>query len=292
MIKKIAVSLLSLSFLIGSSPLSCFGLDNVADSNNYEIIDAVTQIKLQKVYARTDIIQMYLVATAAMKDKILEKETDISSINIALYYAMFLEFSLPLANSPKEKWYPQRGERTISSPWLELTETVSVDGAREIEIRIDATGPKFVMDLFSDPYPRLIMDSFFNPNDRAITTNFLQVDPMSETCFVEATGSYKDVSIGGSTVIFPSGFSCVSEPLRRPLLSLFLSSKQEFFLPFRPYVFDKLYECQDIAQDYYSELYTGLAIRALEILNSESEPEAMWWAGVLSQTDRHRRKCQ
>ncbi len=187
MIKKIAVSLLSLSFLIGSSPSSCFGLEKVADSSHYKIIDAVTGSELKfKEYAKYSTSYLYLAATAAMKKKILEKEADISKINITLYYARLYA----VTDLPEEKWYPQRGERTISSPWLELTETVSVSGAREIEIHIDATESRFVMDLFSDPYPRLMMDSFFNPNERTIMTNFLQVDPMSQICLEEAIESY------------------------------------------------------------------------------------------------------
>ncbi len=291
MIKKIAVSLLSLSFLIGSSPLSCFGREKVADSSNYKIIDAVTgsELKFEK-YAKYG--TLYLAATAAMKKKILEKEADISKINITLYYAPLYA----ITDLPEEKWYPQRGERTISSPWLKLTETVSVSGPREIEIRIDATESRFVMDLFSDPYPRLMMDSFFNPNDRTIMTNFLEVDPMSQICLEEAVESYATAVTGGSVRRFSGfsgAFSCVSEPLRRPLLSLFLSSNQTFFAPFIGPVFERLYKtCPDIAPGYYTELYTDLAIQALEILKSESEPEAMWWGEAFRLTHLWERRCQ
>jgi hypothetical protein len=41
--------------------------------------------------------------------------------------------------------------------------------------------------------------------------------------------------------------------------------------------------CQDEVKKYYSELYPRLAVRGLQILESESNPEPNWWTNVVDQ---------
>ena len=56
--------------------------------------------------------------------------------------------------------------------------------------------------------------------------------------------------------------------------------------PFYFNVFDQLNRyCQDVAKEYYSELYPRLAVKGLQILERQSNPELMWWAEIIDQIE-------
>lgn len=261
----------SLSFLISSNN-SCFGQDKMTYSNNYEVIYAVTGKKIGfKDYAEEPVLQTHHAIVSAVKKAFAEEGVDASAINISLYYADLF----PGGNLPRKNRHSVSSKNTILSPWMKLTKTVSNSGATGIEIHFDVTHFRLVFDLFSES------------NDKTETNNFLEIPFVSSTCMKEMTEGYTDAvqnSEDRKVREIPDAFSCAPESVRQPLLSLFKSSPQDFVSPFVVNVMEELiFNCQDAARQYYSELYPRLAVKALQILESESNLEPMWWTKVVEQ---------
>ena len=134
--------------------------------------------------------------------------------------------------------------------------------------------------------PRLIYDLFSEPSFNKLDSNgFLEIPSIRSSCLGQVIRSYPSVRLNSPSLTlheFRDSFDCVPEQLKKPLLSLFKSSEQDFIGSFEFPVFRELeYHCQGIAREYYSELYPRLAVRALHILSSESKPESKWWTEIV-----------
>ena len=72
------------------------------------------------------------------------------------------------------------------------------------------------------------------------------------------------------------------EELREPLLFLFGQAKLNSYssIAFAS-IYELDYYCQNAAREYYSELYPRLAVKALQILESQSEYDIVWWKEVI-----------
>ena len=238
--------------------------------NNYKVINATTLTE-HTVGAYTGRLneQTHLITTSAIKEALIEEGVDASAIEILLYFD-YISISDDL---PPRKWDSKSKPNTVSSPWLELTQTVTDLGKEKIVIRIDAT------------YARLIYDLFSKPSLYKLDSNgFLEIPSIRSSCLGQAIRSYPPVRLNSPSLTlheFRDSFDCVPEQLREPLLSLFKSSEQDFIGSFEFPVFRELeYHCQGVAREYYSELYPRLAVRALHILSSESKPELKWWTEI------------
>ena len=81
------------------------------------------------------------------------------------------------------------------------------------------------------------------------------------------------------------------EESREPLLFLFESSHPGLGSYAQPVIDQLNYYCQNIAGKYYSELYPNLAIKALQILGSESKSKSKWWTEIVKPVEQTE-ECQ
>lgn len=273
MIKKLAVNLFLLPSFIVQTNLNCFAQTKPSYFNNYTVINATTLTEhTGGTYTGELNEQTHLITTSAIKKALIEEGIDASAIEILLYYDwMFINDNLSSV-----KWDSKYRSNTISSPWLELTKTVSDSGETKIVIRIDAT------------YARLINDLFSEPDDKYKMNSFLGIPSVQQTCFEQMTENYQAIKLSSEELTVskvPNSFNCAPEELRKPLLSLFKSSSQEFSEPFLNHVAEELdSNCQDAARQYYEKLYPRLAVRALRILNNEFNSDLRWWREIVKQT--------
>ena len=285
MIKKLAINLFLLPCFIVTTSSICFGQDNET-FNSYKVIDAITYKEIRpNLYKRYETIQTNLNAVSAIKEALLKKEIDISSINILVYYSEvfvgnnIIEQASKLSREQYGSSLNQDSileQRKLSSPWIKFTKTVLKSGKTEITIEIDAT------------YSQLIMDLFSTHNSRDENINFREISPIEQNCFYEVERAYVNAEMfsGGLSVNeLDTAFNCVQKPLRQPLLSLFKSANQIFLTSMVEPVVRRLNSCQQTAEEYYSMLYPHLAVRALKILNSDLDSDRTWWTEVVGQTE-------
>ena len=285
MAKNLAVILFLLPCFIALTSLPSFGQDKVI-FNNYEVVDATTSKKINpNLYKRYETIQINLNATSATKEALLKQEIDISSINILVYYSeiftgnIITERAEKLAKEQYSSLLNQGfilEQRKLSSPWMQFTKTVFESGKSEVIIEIDAT------------YSRLIMDLFSNHNSRDENKIFREISPIEQACFYEIERAYVNAEMfSGSLSVneLDDAFGCVQKPLRQPLLSLFKSANQIFLTSMVEPVVRRLNSCQQTVEEYYGLLYPHLAVRALEILNSDSDPDHTWWTEVIREIE-------
>lgn len=266
--------LLLFPFILGYTCLSANRV-NSYDFNNYQVVSADTGniYDLQAFSEEVEIIKTHLAVVSEIKELLVENGVDISEINISLY----LE-ELATDNSPPEKKQMSiEDSQVISSPWMELkliqTENNSVE--TELELKIDAG------------YVRLMMD-FFSRQDKAIVgKGFQEIPALEQTCFNEIEKAYSSNRLSGGREIFElvDAFSCAPKTIKKPLLSLFISAPQTDLFPMTESVYQRLNSCLDTAEEYYSELYPRLALRAFEILESESSFKPTWWTEIVEQVD-------
>ncbi|NJL52214.1 MAG: hypothetical protein HC930_08335 [Hydrococcus sp. SU_1_0] len=199
---------------------------------------------------------------------------DPSTVKVLLYYDHLIIDD----SKPPRMWQVKPHPNTVTSPWLDLTRTVTNSAKNRITVRIDATGGRRLSDLFAKP------EDIFN------VSGFLSIPSIARSCSSRIISKYETAkrerlkSLGTSEsksekwVVNEAQKStkCAPEELREPLLSLIQSSDQPDRITdlFSLGVFGHLVNnCQDEAEEYYSELYPRLAVRGLQILESESTPE-------------------
>ena len=269
-LNKFTINGLLLSSLIINNS-NCVAQVDPPYLNKYKVINATTLTE-HTVGAYTGRLneQTHLVTTSAIKEALVKQGVDPSAIKILLYFD-YVSISDDL---PPRKWDYKSKPNTISSPWLELTKTITDLGEEKIVIRVDATYARLIYDLFSKP-----------PLIRANSDSFLEIPSLRDNCLVEAIRSYPPVRLNSPSLTlqeFRDSFDCVPEQLREPLLSLFKSSEQDFIGSFEFPVFRELeYHCQGTARKYYRELYPHLAVRALQIIESDSKPKPKRWTEIV-----------
>ena len=277
-IKKLSL-LIVFPFLLGSTCLST-DKNNTNDFNSYQIIDIVTGEKKDPTsYTEEEVMQTYSFITSLIMKTLAKEGVDLSTVDITLYFA----WMLGLEDSPKIKWLSTKDKQTISSPWMELTKIISSTGDTAFTIRLDAT------------YSRLIFDVFGESKYETTAGNFLGVPLVKDTCFQKIVYDYLDAVASSENLIIrqvPKSFDCAPEILRKPLFNWFESSQLDFSGTFLFYVLKELdVNCQDAAREFYKELYSLLAVRALEILDSQLEPNPIWWRDVIEEIEPIK-KCQ
>ena len=109
--------------------------------NKYKVINATTLIEhTGGTYTGELNEQTHLITTSAIKKALIEEGIDASAIEILLYFD-YVSISDDL---PSRKWDSKFKPNTVSSPWLELTKTVTDLGKEKIVIGIDATYARLI----------------------------------------------------------------------------------------------------------------------------------------------------
>ena len=256
--------------------------NNINTQNrDYEVIEATTGKKTDNIeyYAEDPVIETHRAAVSAIKKALANEGIDTSKVRIMLYYD-------PIAirdDSPPRIWNSKSHPNTVSSPWLDLTKTVTTSGETRITIRIDATSSRVINDLFS---------KFENKRN---ASEFLKIPSIRESCFKWISDQYPTVRLKSEilkTNNLTQIFNCAPEEIRESLLLLFKSSNQSTTGSFTFNAINQLnYSCQDVARQYYSELYPRLAIQGLQNLKSEFKSEFKWWTEIINQIEPIQ-KCQ
>jgi hypothetical protein len=275
--------------LLASTQLKLTEQDLQNNRDYYEVINATTGEKIaKKLYTEERLIETHITVVSAIEKALANQGVAPSTVKVLLYYD-----GLAINDSwPPRIWQNKPHPDTITSPWLDLTKTVTNSGETRITIRIDATAARLLSDLYS------------KPEDKSNASGFLSIPSIKESCYSEMLyHKYEKVFIEVIGIDkkwvanqFRKSYSCVPKELREPLLSLFQSSNHSgirlafgglsFTVPSQLFV-----HCQDEAEKYYSELYPQLAVRGLQILESELNPEPGWWTEIIDQIEPIQ-KCQ
>ncbi|MEL6988588.1 MAG: hypothetical protein AAGK97_12260 [Bacteroidota bacterium] len=273
MIKDFAANVMLFFSLVISNNSNSIAQVNPPYLNKYRIINATTLTE-HTIGAYTGRLneQTHLIITSAIKEALVKEGVKPSEIEILLYF----DYISIIDDTPIREWDSKPKPNTISSPWLELTETVTDSGEKKTVVRIDATYARLIYDLFSK-----------QPSNKLDSDDFLEIPSIRDSCLFQAIESYPPIKISSEDFNVrevPDSFDCVPEQLREPLLSLFKSSEQDFIGSFEIPVFRELgYHCQDAARKYYGELFPRLAVQALRILEGESQSKLRWWDEITKQ---------
>ena len=267
----LVISICSLLFASARVPLTENNLKNNRDY--YEVIGATTGKKIEKtLYAKERVIQTHIKTVSVIKKALANEGIDPKQIRVLLYYD-----GLTIRDSaPPRMWQSKLHLDTISSPWLDLTRTITTNNETEIIIRIDATAARLLVDLYS------------KPEDKSQIDSFLSIPTVKQSCHFKVSNEYEKYNLDRELAAdkVRKIYGCVPEKLREPLLSLFQSSQLAIFdnSSFFPWsVHDQLFlHCQDEAEQYYSELYSRLAVRGLQILEDEFNPQSEWWTEIIN----------
>ena len=268
--QKIKIAMLILLFLLGTTSVG-FAQSQIPDFNSYQIVSASTgNVYELKAFDEEKIIQTNLEVISKVKNILIRNKIDVSKINILLYVD---ELSTDIKRLRTEK--NSINLQVVSSPWIELAQTINNSKTTEIELKIDAG------------YVRLMMDLFSYQNEAITVQGFRKIPYIDSACFKKIEKAYisNEMSDGYEIFQLANAFDCVPKPMRRPLLSLFESSPQTDLFPITESVYQKLDSCLDTAKKYYSQLYPRLILRGLQILESKSDPESLWWIEILEQLE-------
>lgn len=251
--------------LLNSSNLKLAQNDINSLNKDYEVIQATTGEKESpRFYAEDPVVETHIQTVSAIKKALADRGIDPDRVRVLLYYD-------PIAirdDSPPRIWNSKPHPNTITSPWLDMTKTVTTSGETRITIRIDATAARVISDLFS------------KPEERDNVSSFLSIPTLTESCLFWMTEQYTKARFEGGLI--PDSLYCAPEDLRKPLLSLFKSAKPSTGSLAEPVIFEFSYYCQNSARKYYSQLYPSLAIRGLKILESESNLDSKWWQNIIA----------
>lgn len=260
------LSIAMLPLLLTSNNLKLAQNDIDSLNKDYEVIQATTGEKESpRFYAEDPVVETHIQTVSAIKKALTEEGIDPDRVRVLLYYD-------PIAirdDSPPRIWNSKPHPNTITSPWLDMTKTVTTSGETRITIRIDATSARVISDLFSEP------------QERENVSSFLSIPSITESCLFWMTERYTKARFEGGLI--PDSLYCAPEELKKPLLSLFKSSKNGLGSFFFPVVEELDYYCQNSARKYYSQLYPSLTIRGLKILENESKPDSKWWRKIIEQ---------
>jgi hypothetical protein len=258
------------------------------------VINATTGEKIEeKLYTEERLIETHITAVSAIKKALANEGVAPSTVKVLLYYD-----GLAIKDSLLPRiWQNEPHRDTITSPWLDLTKTVTNSGETRITIRIDATAARLMSDLYS------------KPEDKFNASGFLSIPSIKFSCLEKIIHKYELpilILFGRVPPVTQDAkearnesrksFDCAPEELREPLMSLIKSSDHSgillafgglsFTVPSQLFV-----HCQDEAEKYYSELYPQIAVRGLQIPESESNPESGWWTEIIDQIEPIQ-KCQ
>jgi hypothetical protein len=287
LLKLLTISMFPLLLALSHLQLTEEDIQNNRDY--FEVINAATGKKEERtLYADKPVIQTHMMAVSAIKKALTFEGSIPSNVKVLLYYN-----GLTISDdSAPRMWQNKPHPDTISSPWLDLTKTVTTTGEIRITIRIDATGSRLLSDLF----PESANKSNFS--------GFLEIPAIKESCYSKLINIHESVHIQNvnslrsperkiqkSTVSeVRKNYSCAPEELREPLLSLMGISSSlgygSFFPPLYLTSFESLNNrCQNEAEQYYRELYPQLVFRGLQILESESTTNHQWWIKGIDQIE-------
>jgi hypothetical protein len=298
--KLLSISMFPL--LLASTQLKLTEGDLQNNRDYYEVINATTGEKIEeKLYTKEErLIETHIAVVSAIKKALANQGVAASTVKVLLYYE-----GLAIKDSwPPRMWQNKPHPDTITSPWLDLTKTVTNSGETRITIRIDATAARLMSDLYSQP------------EDKSNASGFLSIPSIKSSCFDKIIYKYELAILTFLGRIPPvtqdpkepwqdakearnesrKSFDCAPEELREPLMSLIKSSAHsgiglafgglDFTVPSQ--LFD---DCQDEAEKYYSELYPQIVVRGLQILESELNSEPGWWTEIIDQIEPIQ-KCQ
>jgi hypothetical protein len=294
--KLLGIAMLPL--LLASSHLQLTEEDIQNNRDYFEVIDAATGKKEERtLYADKPVIQTHIMAVSAIRKALADEGIDPSNVKVLLYY-QGLTIGDDLA---PRMWQNKPHPDTISSPWLDLTKTVNTAGETRITIRIDATASRFLSDLFPESA------------NKSNISGFLEIPAIKESCYSKLINTYQSVVLesiysqripmngqrrperkniksveGEARGEVRKDYSCAPEKLREPLLSLMGISGIYSVIPNIPLLYSNSFEtlndeCQNESEQYYGELYPQLAVRGLQILESELTNNSQWWIKVIDQ---------
>lgn len=279
--KLLAVFIFPLLF--ASTPIK-LTKENIRNNRDYyEVIGATTGEKIdEKLYASQRVIETHITSVSAIRKALADEGIEPASVRVLLYYdGLTIDDSLP-----PRMWQNKPHPNTIFSPWLDLTRTVTTSGETRITIRIDATTA------------RLMSDLYYKPENKSNNDGLLSIPTIKQSCFSiinDKHGVASRAVIGPIITLPPTqevqdkfqefnqSFECVPEELKEPLRSLFKSSG--FFMGYFIGPHDRLFNCQDEAKEYYSELYPQLAVRGLRILESKLDRHPKWWTKIINRVE-------
>jgi hypothetical protein len=293
--KLLTISMFPL--LLASSQLKLTEQDLQNNRDYYEVINATTGEKIEeKLYTKEErLIETHIAVVSAIEKALANQGVEPSTVKVLLYYE-----GLAIKDSLLPRiWQNEPHPDTITSPWLDLTKTVTNSGETRITIRIDATAARLLSDLYS------------KPEDKSNASGFLSIPSIKSSCFDKIIHKYElaystifhtpimppvNQDAKGAFNEFRKSLDCAPEELREPLMSLIQSSDKNFVgfafggLDFTvpSQLFD---DCQDEAEKYYSELYPQIVVRGLQILESELNSEPGWWTEITDQIEPIQ-KCQ
>lgn len=290
MIQKL-LSIAMLPLLQASNDLKLTEQNIQNNRDYYEVINATTGEKIEQrrlYYARDRVIQSHIAEVSAIKKALANEGIDPSAVEVLLYFDGLTTDDSFLPRTWKEKPHLD----TITSPWLDLTTTITTSKETRITIRIDATAARLLKDLYS------------KPEDKSNEGSFLSIPTIKESCYSNVFNKYLiafQKSLGrrvppinqdakGAHKEFLKSSDCAPEKLREPLISLINSSDKSgigmSFGIFHSDIYAQLFvHCQDEAEKYYSELYPRLAVQGLQTLESESSPKLKWWTEVIDEIE-------
>ena len=218
MIQKL-LTIFMFPLLLASTQLKLTEEDIQNNRDYYEVIQATMGEKEERsLYAEDRVIETHITAVSAIKKALANEGVDPSKIRVLLYYD-----GLTIKDdSPARKWQAKPHPNTITSPWLDLTKTLTTSGETRITIRIDATSARLLSDLFA------------KPEDKYSVSDFLEIPSIKESCFNKIFSKYETAAsrIFNTPGILRSrdttsvvsevrkNYGCVPEDLREPLLSL------------------------------------------------------------------------
>lgn len=289
MIKKLLIISI-FSLLLGSTQSRLTEAEIRNNRDYYEVIGATTGKKIEDtLYAFERVIETHIKSVSAIKKALADESMNPKKVRVLLYYDDLVISD----SSPPRMWQNKPHPDTVSSPWLDVTKTVTTSGETKITIRIDAT----VARLISDIYPKT--------KDKYNIKGFLQIPSIKDSCYSEIIDKYEAASrkIPSGTIVLPlsqdikrafkefnRSFDCAPKELREPLRYLIRSSRTVYTGLAVGVNEEWSFDCQDEAEEYYSELYSRLAVRGLQILEEELNPQPKWWTEIIDQT-KPLKKC-
>lgn len=288
MIQKL-LSIAMLPLLLASNDLKMTEQDLQNNRDYYEFINATTGEKIEdKLYTEDRIVETHIKVVSAIKQALVNEDIDLSNVRILLYYDGLTESD---SQAPR-MWQAKPHPDTITSPWLDLTRTVTNSGETRVTIRIDATAARLLKDLYSKPKDKFNEDSFLS-TPTIKESCYFKVIYKYEISFLKAFGRPVppiNQDAKGAHEEFLKSSDCAPEKLREPLISLIKSSsKTNIGMAFAGMdfnVYDQLFVyCQDEAEKYYSGLYPRLIVRGLQILESKSSSKPNWWTEVIDEIE-------
>ena len=284
MIKRLLI-IFMFPLLLGSAQSRLTKTEIRNNRDYYEVIGATTGEKIEKtLYADERVIETHIKSVSAMRKTLTNEGIDPESIRVLIYYDNLIVDDSLL----HRMWRTEDHPNTITSPWLDITKIITIFGETKITIRIDATGSRHLSDLFT------------KSENISNIGNFLSIPSITRNCSSRIISKYETAKLERFKNIGTSeskssrwvvdetrkSTGCAPKELRDPLISLIQSSDEHITITnsflFNLSVFGHLvFNCQDEAEEYYSELYSNLAVKGLQVMESKSRSKSKWWTEII-----------